>query len=177
MRPDFAGRMALTAAVACLVAVGVTLGALVMPAVRARMGLAPVPRPAYAVGDRIDVPASIYEGSSYTVILFARSSCGVCQQIKPWLAGLTASLQRQPSVQVVMVASGGRASDEVSYAADVGVSRQRVFQLAAGPHKLRSVPVLVLVDRGGVVRYSQEGMPRANRDQVVGTMTSLILPR
>jgi hypothetical protein len=177
MKPELAGRIALTAATVCLATVGVTVGALAMPAVRTKIGLAPVMTPSYAPGDRIDLPASTYEASSYTVILFVRSDCGVCQRIKPWLTQLAATLQRQPAVRVVVVASGGHASDEVRYAAELGVGSERVFVVPSGALKLRSVPAFVLVDQRGAVRYSQEGAPRAQPDQVATAMTSLILPR
>ena len=177
MKSDLVGRIALAITVGCLVMVGLTVGALATPAGRARMGLAPAPAPSYAVGARIDVPASVYDASPYTVVLFARSDCGVCQQSKPWLAALTTALQRQSTVRVVMIASGEHLSDEVQYAADLGIGRDRVVPLAPRALKARLVPSLVLVDRQGVVRYSQEGVPRADQGTVLTAMRSHIPTR
>ena len=52
-----------------------TVGALAMPAIRARLGLAPASSTIYAIGERVAVPAEAYAGFRHTLLIVARPDC------------------------------------------------------------------------------------------------------
>ena len=162
------------AAVGCVASVAVTVYALAVPAAGARLGLALPSAEGYAVGTRIDVPASVYGGTPYTAILFADRNCGACQRLKPWLAGLATALQRQPQVRVVMVTTATRSADEVAYAAELGLARDAVVPLSLGTLRVRTWPTLVVTDRRGIVQYAHDGVPteEAGRTEMLEAIRS-----
>lgn len=171
MSQDALGRSAVALAVTCVLLVGATFFALLTPSIRTTLGLTPRVSPAYARGDRIDVPPSIYESSAFTVVLFARSDCGVCQRVKPWLSEMRAAVEARPAVQVVMVAINARLDDEVEFAREIGLGRERVFPLTPQGLKARLTPTLVLVDRQGTVLFSIDG---AAPDQTAGAIPTIV---
>ncbi len=82
--------------VACLAVVAVTVCAATVPAVKNRLGLSTPEGLSYAVGGRVDVPASLYSSTSRTVLVFSRSSCGACQRAKPVEAAIALELTQHP---------------------------------------------------------------------------------
>ena len=156
---DAIGRTALAVAIGCIALVVVTVGVLAMPAARSRLGLAPSKTPAYTVGGRIDVPASVYEATPLTVVIFARDTCAACQRSQVLFAKATADLAAEPSVHVVMMTTAPNRSGDLDYARAIGLDEHRLIPLDATHLRLKLVPTLVLVDRYGEVRYSHEGVP------------------
>ena len=55
------------------------------PRVTNALGMRHAPEPAYRAGQTIDTPADWYASSSYTLVVFARASCGACQTAQPFL--------------------------------------------------------------------------------------------
>ena len=62
------------------------------PRVTNALGMRHAPDPAYRAGQTIDTPADWYASSSYTLVVFARASCGACQTAQPFLKQLVADL-------------------------------------------------------------------------------------
>lgn len=114
------------------------------------------PEPAYGQGEAIDVPVEWYEGSSYTLILFAKSTCGPCLLAQGFFADLVAAVDGRAAV--VFASPDGRHEGELRYALSLGIPDQAVF---AAPQGLRArvTPTLVLVDRQGTVLEAWEGAP------------------
>jgi hypothetical protein len=161
MKQETLGRIAIGLSAACVCLVGATIIVLVTPSIRATLGLTPSIQPGYVQGDRIDVPARVYESSPYTVIVFARSNCPVCQRVKPWLAQMTASVQRQTAARVVMVATNAGLDEEVAFGREIGLGQEQVVLLPSQALRVKLVPTVVLVDRRGEVLYSVEGAPES----------------
>jgi len=176
MKRDTFGQLALTIALVCVLVLVATLATLAMPSIRLVLGFAPAQAGAYALGERIDVPPAVYESSQYTVVVFARSGCGVCQQMKPWLSDLAERVQQRASSRVVMVVGAGQLKDEIAFAGEIGLGRERVVPLTPGPIKVQVVPTVVLVDRQGRVLFVQEGAPLAERDAVIDRIVTLTQP-
>ncbi len=158
-KSDRIGRAALWLSVASVALILLTVGALAMPAARARLGLAPARTAAYAVGGRIDVPPSVYTATPYTVILFARSTCAFCERAKPLFAQLATALADDPAVRMVMVSAASGGAGDRDYARAIGLDEGRLVVVDPGSLKLKTVPTIVLVDREGRVQFSHEGVP------------------
>jgi thiol-disulfide isomerase/thioredoxin len=174
---DWVGRIAFALSIGSAALVLLTVGALAMPAARARLGLAPVRTSGYPVGGRIDVPPSVYDASPYTVVLFARSTCVFCQRARPLFAKLAADVAEDPSVRMVMVSSPSGRTGDLEYARSVGLDESRIVVLDPRSLRLKTVPTLVLVDRQGQVRYSHEGMPTAADLEELLRTTTVLNPR
>src|SRR5580704_15593322 len=98
-----------------------------MPAIRQRLGLPQTKTAAsYAVGDRIDVPANLYDSSSATLLVFARSTCSACEAAKPTFATLTAELGRKSSTHVLMIIGTAQAPEELAYAKALGLDETQL---------------------------------------------------
>ena len=164
-----ASRALLIASLVCVVTVVATAGALVVPAVAARLGwTSTTVRPAYEVGSRIDVPASLYADRARTVLVFGRSSCGACERAKPMLSSAIREVTRESSVSVAMVAGAGATAADRQFARDLGIPEDRFFTLDVQSLKLERVPTLVLVDQRGTVLFEREGtLDQTHFDQLL----------
>src|SRR5215467_15874636 len=78
-------RVSIALAVAAVAVVGATAALVARPDLRSRLGLASEP---YAVNQLVGVPPTIYDSSSYTLLIFARSTCDVCQRSARFLSRL-----------------------------------------------------------------------------------------
>ncbi len=137
----------------CVVALGVTTAVVVSPAVRTMVGLGPaVPAPAYVVGEQVDVDPAIYGTSDRTVLLFARSTCGVCLRGVPFFAGVFAA-GREQGTAVAMVTPSSDMATEGAFAEQMGLTRGQVHHAASGSIRLRAVPTLMVVDRNGTIQH------------------------
>jgi hypothetical protein len=173
MNQDAIGRTAIGLSVGCVAVLAATIASLVSPGIRSTLGLMPAAARSYQHGEHIDVPSSLYGSSPYTVVLFARSDCGVCQRIKPWLSETIAAVEGQTPAKVMMVATNSRLDEEVFYAREIGLGPERVVQLASTTLKVRQVPTLVLVDRRGTVQYSVDGAPNISTADLISRITTL----
>jgi thiol-disulfide isomerase/thioredoxin len=134
---------------------------LALPGWRLALGLGTADQPAYALGQRVDVPAGLYDAAPLTLLIFARSSCPACERAKPAFAVLAASLRDRAAVRVTMVVDEGQQAGEREYLRDVGLPEDRLAAVDFRALRLRRIPTTVLVDRDGRVLYSQEGEPSA----------------
>lgn len=172
------GKLAAAVTIGCVAVVAITVAALAMPSLRARLGIAPGRSASYSAGQRIDVPASLYDSSPLTLFVFARSSCGACQRAKPVFADIARRLPNPSSVRVVLVTTSTRQEDEVAYARDLGLDQSHITTLNGAGLRLQVVPTLVLVDRLGEIHYASEGVPTAaQEDDLLRAVASLATPR
>jgi hypothetical protein len=153
-------RAATTVSIACVTVVAVSALASAVPALRQRWGYASAV-PVYAVGDRIDLPATIYGASPLTLLIFSRAGCGACQTAKSALTRLLARLQEQPAVGALMLVREGSESAEREYLREIGLDDRRLIAVNFAALRVGRVPTLVLVNRRGEVQYSLEGIPTA----------------
>ena len=116
----------------------------------------------YAVGDRFDAAKLIpFDDAPMALVIWVRSSCRYCTESMGFYRQLIAS---ERSVRVVMM----------------GVERQGVLQKYASDHqfepdaivsgegagvRLSATPVLLLVDRSGIIRSIWRGQLRQTGDQ------------
>ena len=79
----------MAASIVLAVVLCTSLGVVFWPRVATALGVKPAPPPpAYAAGERVDVPAAWYARRPKTLIVFARASCGACQKAQPFLKTL-----------------------------------------------------------------------------------------
>jgi peroxiredoxin len=115
--------------------------------------------PAYATGQKVDVPAAWYEGSEHTLIVFARASCSACEKAQPFLKDLVTKLDGLATA--VMGHPAGAPEDDQKFANSVGITTEHVFETVPGL-RVKATPTLVLVDRQGRVLSAWEGVGKAD---------------
>ncbi len=126
------------------------------PAVRARLGWAAVQTPAYAVGDPIDIPASLREHSERTLVVFASGTCGASVRSTPALKRLAEDL-RGSSTRFLLVTPVAMKADQEALENNLGLTASEHATLDMSGLKVTSVPTMVLVDRSGRILFSREG--------------------
>jgi hypothetical protein len=155
------GRLASVLVVACVLTVAATGVAIAVPQLRERLKTPEAP--AYVVGQHVDLPASVYGGSPYTLLILARSNCGACQRAAPLFAALIADLKSRSDIGVRLVTRRVR-SDELRYAAAIGLDEANVVLTDLTSLRVERVPTLLLVDRGGRVLLAHEGAPASSTE-------------
>jgi len=155
-----------------VIALGVTVGVILFPALGWSAG---APTPSYAVGQKIDVSASLYERTARTVLLFARSSCQACQRSKLAMAALVHDLTEDPGVAVVLVTPGNMADIDRVFGRELGIEDARIVSAATGTLRIRHVPAIVVVDNTGRILLTREGVlteaDRRDVTQVAGGLS------
>jgi hypothetical protein len=168
------GRVAAGVSLACGLIVIATVGALAMPAIRARLGWAPAASTSYAIGERVDVPAEAYAGFRHTLLLVARPDCGACRAARPFFQRLTATL-RASGTHVVMIAPNRDRSADVAYAHDIGLADSDVVFTDLSRLHIPVVPALFVVDGAGAVMLEFDGAtPAKSQDAVTRQITSVV---
>ena len=163
-------RVAIALAVAALAVVGATAVLVARPDLRARLGMT---SGAYAVDHVIDLPQSIYGSSSYTLVIFARSTCEVCQRSAGFLRRLAAETAAAGGA-VRLVASAPVAEGELVFARALGLADSQVAAVDLKTLRLERVPTIVLVDRRGAIHYAREGaVPASEQENFIKTLVSL----
>ena len=163
MQRDLLARRTATIVICtCAAIVASSVFALAVPGWRRALGLVVPDGAGYAVGDRIDVPVSLYESAPVTLLVFTRSGCGTCQRAKSAMATLAAALRDRATVRVTMVVADGTQADERKYLHDIGLTDGHLAGVDFRALRLQRVPTTVLVDRTGRVLYSLEGEPAAS---------------
>jgi hypothetical protein len=151
-------RAATAITIACGLVLAGTALLLFSPSLRARLGFGGPHAPAYVEGDLIDVPRNLYASTSATVLIFARSSCSVCQRAQPSFAASVRQLRTLPGVAVRLVPTGAKSDDEAAYGRAIGLSEAEITPVAVQTLRLRVVPTVVVVDRNGRIQFSAEGV-------------------
>jgi peroxiredoxin len=143
------------------------------PRVTNALGMRHAPEPAYRAGQTIDTPADWYSSSSYTLVVFARASCGACQTAQPFLKQLVADLGSRSAV--VLGTTGKEPKEEVGYGESLGLAGEAVKIVPAGV-RVRATPTLVLVNAQGQVLAAWEGVgPESKQAQIRQTVASLVI--
>ena len=131
-----------------------------------RFGFRAKANEAYPVESFVDLKPSVYEGSTYTLIVFARSNCEVCQRARPLISELVTIAKTSPKFARRLVAVRTVDDDERDYAASLGfdVGTELVER---GEEKLRAktVPIVLLVSQQGRVLFSGLGELRPEQYQ------------
>lgn len=130
---------------------------LALPGWRRALGFPALDKPAYAAGERIDVPARIYGSTPFTVLIFTRSSCAACERARPVVADLVTALRDRASVRLTMIVDENTQAAERQYLRDVGLAEDGLAAADFRTLRLRRVPTTVLVDRDGRVLHAREG--------------------
>lgn len=124
-------------------------------------------KPAYALGETLDVPPSLYAGAEQTLVIFVRESCSVCRAEADGLAKIAATLKELPSpLPTVVVTGSNDVEADSAFARSFGQIRHE--HVAFSRLKLQVVPTIVLVDRQGTVLYAREG--RSKTTDVIGEL-------
>jgi hypothetical protein len=159
------GRTAGFANATLAVALGLTLAIIVWPKIERVFGITPQAAPAaYQAGQRIDVPADWYQSSPYTLVVFARASCGACQQAQPFLQQLIADVRTRGTV--LLASPGLEPEDDRHYARQIGLTDDQTRNVPAGV-RVRATPTLVLVNRRGEILGAWEGVGPAEQQSVI----------
>jgi len=174
-RDALIARLATAGAVASLLLVAATA---VYPVVRARLNGGST-ETGYLTGERIDVPAPVYERASHTLVIFAESGCGACQRLKPLLAALVRTVGQTSTAAVAMVTTASDPDAQLRYASEIGLDKSRVTALDLTALRLKRVPTLAVVSPDGQVRYAHTGAPasRDEEDEMTRAVLSLLLDR
>jgi hypothetical protein len=150
------GRTASWANATLAVALGATLVIVGWPRVQHALGITPTaPAPAYRTGDRIDVPVEWYQASPFTLVLFARASCGACQQAQPYLQQLIAGMREHGAV--VLASPGLEKDADLSFGRQLGLEDGQSRIVPTGL-RVKATPTLVLVNRRGEILGAWEGV-------------------
>lgn len=171
---DLIRRSSTIGLVVCLAALGMTTALVLSPGLRAAFGVGPAaPPPAYAAGERVDLPSHVFDSADTTLILFARSTCNACQGAGPFYRRVVdlASTRAMPAWVVTPIAD---LEIERVYAATVGVRDDRVIYMAPGAIRLRSVPALMMVNRAGIIQHVWFSQPDAAAESaILDTVTKI----
>lgn len=145
------------------------------PRVTNALGMRHAPEPAYRAGQTIDTPADWYASSGYTLVVFARASCGACQTAQPFLKQLVADLGSKSAV--VLGTTGKEPNEEAGYGHSLGLEAASVKVVPAGL-RVRATPTLVLVNAQGQVLAAWEGVgPEKQQQQIAKTIESMVVSK
>lgn len=164
---ETARRLLTTVIVVSVVVLAGTAALVWSPTLREMVGVGPtVEPPPYQSGDVVDVPASVYQSSNRTLLLFARSDCAACQRSESFHQSVIAAAAAADTAVALMSPTVDTAS-EVSYAARLGVPVDHVHAIAPGSIKLRTVPTLMLVDATGRIQHVWFGATDAAEEALI----------
>jgi thioredoxin-related protein len=155
----------------CLALVLATAAVVASPRLRLALGLDDS-RDAYRVGDRIDTQPETYQESAYTLIVFARASCGACQKARPVLSDVIRQADDSEELRVSLIMPAESRADGLEYVRQLGLSESRLFPAALRRLKVRVVPTAVFVDHTGMILGVSEGA-----DEPLRTLGRLVLSK
>ena len=166
-------RLSLAAIIAFTLTLATTVAIVAWPRVAHALGIksAPAVMP-YVAGGQIDTPADWYQSSEYTLVLFARASCGACEKAQPYLQQLVEFLGGR--ARVVVGGGADTRDQDAAFATSIGVPAADFKATPAGL-RVRSTPTLVLVDRKGAILASWEGVGPPEKQNAIGRMIDEML--
>ena len=132
---------------------------------------------AYAVGDRIDLPPSLYAASEFTAVFFARSDCGVCQETKSLYAAVLSDLRSSGVAKVVLLGRASHHDEDGAYASELGLDATEYASAEFGRLRLDRVPTLIVVNRSGTILGAWEGAPARSERHDFGSRVKSVLRR
>jgi len=150
----------------CALVLGTTALVVAWPRLTTTLGVKSTPtrNAAYRTGQTVDVPASWYEASPYTLLVFARASCGACQQAQPFFKQLTSGLKGRASV--LMVGSDLDRENDAAYGRAIGL-KDASIQVAPDGLKVRVTPTVVLINKRGEILGAWEGVGPADQQDAI----------
>jgi hypothetical protein len=162
MSDRFLSRLSVFIVVGCAFCLTGTALVLSSPALKVTLGLGPVRETGYVPGEGIDLPPSLYSANARTLVIFAQSTCAVCQRAKDSLGDLAEAFTSGPLAHVVMVTgrSAPSMAAEQQFARDIGLDERQVVPLDLTTLRVRGVPTVLLVDTGGKILAVTEGAPK-----------------
>ena len=141
----------------------ITVMTVAWPRVTSALGIertAPAPTTAYEAGTIIDTPDAWHRDAPYTLVLFARSSCGACQTASPYLKTLVGRVRAKGAV--VLAGSEQARDEDAAYARGLGLTGAE-FRVTPAGLRVRATPTLVLVNREGRILGTWEGVGKEDR--------------
>lgn len=163
------------ASVAFTVTLVVSFLVVAWPRVTHALGIKPKPPvAAYTAGAPVDVPADWYDARPHTLILFARASCGACDNAKPFLGQLVAFFDRRAT----LVAAGGPETrdEDAAFARSLGVQDTNV-KTAPRFLRVRATPTLLLVNQRGEILAAWEGVGPPEKQTAIAAAIDAALGR
>jgi len=158
-------RVATTMMVTCMLLLAATVVAVAWPRITHTLGVKPAVREAaYRTGQVIDVPEDWYQSSPYTVVLFARASCGACQNAQPFFKELASDLKGRAAV--ILASSEQEREEDAEYGHGIGLKDPAIRITPAGL-KVRVTPTLVLINRRGEILGAWEGVGPAEQQSTI----------
>lgn len=159
-----------TAIAVCTACVLIIVGTLVLLNVPTfRRLVAGDPHTGYVVGDKVDVAINLFDQSPYTVLVFARTTCAVCESSMPVLAHLASALPKDSSVRIFIVKFEAREAPDL-YAARLGIDARQIVTLAPEAletMKLQIVPTVLVVNKTGTILFRHTGLVDASAENSV----------
>jgi hypothetical protein len=155
----FLDRFSMTASLVLAVMLCTSLGVVFWPRLAGALGVASAtapPPPAYAAGDRVDIPDAWFSNKPKTLVVFARAACGACQTAQPFLETLAASVLAKGG-GVTIAGHRDSPADDASFARTLGVPDAAFVVFPAGL-RVRVTPTLILVNREGTILHAWEGV-------------------
>jgi hypothetical protein len=113
----------------------------------------------YSIGDRVDLPDTLSDRGSISLVVFSRHDCGACLEARPALADLVRAVRADSSVRIRLVTGATHADENVQFARVIGVRPDELITVDWDLVRVDRVPLVLVVDRGGVVQYVQQGAP------------------
>jgi hypothetical protein len=150
-----AGKFATIVIGLCVATVVGTASLLLVPG--ARNWLAGQQR--YSIGDRVDLPDTLSDRGLISLLVFSRHDCGACQEARPALADLVRAVRADPSVRIRLVTGATHADENLEFAEMIGVRPDERLPVDWDLVRVDRVPLVLVVDRGGVVQYVHQGAP------------------
>jgi len=164
----FVKQLSLAATIAFTLTLATTVAIVAWPRVAHALGIKPKPAVMpYVAGGQIDTPADWYHSSEYTLVLFARASCGACEKAQPYLRQLVEFLGGRAAV--VVAGGADTRAEDAAFAKSIGVPETAARTTPAGL-RVRSTPTLVLVNRQGAILASWEGVGPPEKQSAIARM-------
>lgn len=150
-------RVAIGAALLSAAVLLTTVALAATPTIKQRLGFASSSRPlAYAVGQRVDVPAAFYASRDRTVLVFASGDCGPSVRSAAALFELATDL-RGSTAGFLLITPTTMRVDQESLVRSIGLIPSETTSLDVTKLRVDAVPAAVVVDRVGRVLFSREG--------------------
>jgi thiol-disulfide isomerase/thioredoxin len=160
--------LSLAASVVLVLTLVSTAGVVFWPRVAHALGIKPKPTVMpYLPGGQIDTPPEWSASSEYTLVVFARASCGACEKAQPYFQQLVEFLGHRAAV---VVAGGSNTRDEdAAFARSIGVA-ESFFKTTPAGLRVRATPTLVLVNRRREILAAWEGVGPPEKQTAIARM-------
>ena len=146
--------------------VGVTLLLLLGPALLTRLGLRARATSVFPIDTTIILDRRVYEGSTYTLIVLARSTCPACQETRPLIAELVRAASASTAFGRRLILVTEQDEEEQRFAVALGFDIvTEVVDRAGMRLDGVTVPAVVIVNRAGRILFAIEGRAQPERFQ------------